>query len=242
MPKSYSAAHTSLPARYEPAWGAEFWEYVEQALKPGAVVLDVGSGRRPTIAAAERPPDCHYVGLDVVASELEISAAGSYNETVVADVQKLTPGLCGRFDLIVAWQVLEHVKDMSSTAAVLHEYARDGGWFITTLSGRYAAYALANRLLPARVGGRLVARLRDRPIETVFQAHYDRCTAEGLRTAFSCWEELRVVPLWHAADYFDRFPRLQRLYLGYENLVSERGFEGLATNYVIAARKGVSPI
>src|SRR5204862_6715334 len=38
-----------LPSRYEQEWGTEFWGFVNRALAPGAAVLDVGAGRRPTI-------------------------------------------------------------------------------------------------------------------------------------------------------------------------------------------------
>jgi len=76
-----------------------------------------------------------------------------------------------------------------------------------------------------------------RPRETVFEAHYDRCTATGLRAAFSDFQQVSVVPLWRAGTYFDRFPPLQRAYLAYEDWAARSGRDDLATHYVIAARK-----
>lgn len=227
-----------LPARYQEEWGTEFWGFVNDALLPGIAVLDVGAGRRPTISPADRPSDIRYVGLDLSADELELSAPGSYDERVVVDAAQLVPSLVDRFDLIVAWQVLEHFRDLPAAADAFHRYLREGGWLVACLSGRYAAFAVANRLLPNRIGRRVVSRLRRRPADTVFEAHYDHCSERGLREAFSGWDELHVIPLWRGADYFERFPPLRSIYVRYEDWTIGRGLNNLATHYVVAARKG----
>jgi len=82
-----------------------------------------------------------------------------------------------------------------------------------------------------------VSRLRRRPIDTVFPAHYDHCTERGLRESFSRWSEVHVLPLWRGADYFAPLPRLRSLYVRYEDWAIGRGLDNLATNYVVAARK-----
>lgn len=210
---------------------------MNDVLRPGAAVLDVGAGRRPTISPADRPPGTHYVGLDVSAGELEAAGEGAYDELVVSGAELRVERLVDRFDLIVAWQVLEHFRDLPSAAAAFHDYARPAGWFVACLSGRNAAFAIANRVLPSYLGTHLVARLRRRPIETVFPAYYDHCDARGLRDAFADWAELRVIPLWRGADYFERMPRLRSLYIRYEDWAIRRSLDNLATHYVVAARK-----
>ncbi len=227
-----------LPARYHRYWGTEFWSIVDDALRPGVTILDVGSGRRPTISPEVRPEGSQYVGIDVSAHELEVAELGSYDQTIVADAQSLAPELVGRFDLIVSWQVLEHFSDMRGAAQAFHQYAKEEGLFVACLSGRHAVFAIANRVLPRTAGRRLVARLMRRPIDTVFDAYYDHCDDKGLRAAFSDWDEVRVIPLWRGADYFERFPRLRSLYVRYEDLAIRRGWKNLATHYVIAAGKG----
>jgi SAM-dependent methyltransferase len=228
-------------ARYARDWGIEFWDRVNEALENATAVLDVGSGRRPTISPAARPAGLEYVGLDVSAGELERAPAGSYDRTIAADATDHVPDLDGRFDLIVSWQVLEHVRELSRAASNFHAYARPGGTFVAMLSGRYAASAIANRLLPTDVGRRFVARLRRRPLETVFPAYYDHCDEQGLREAFADWDEVEVIPLWRGADYFERLPGVLGLYLRYEDLAISRGWTGLATNYVVAVRKAGFP-
>lgn len=226
-----------LPPRYHEEWGREFWSFVDRALRPGATVLDVGAGRRPTILPERRPADTLYVGADISGEELAHAAPGSYDETIAADAQRLVPELLDRFDLIVAWQVLEHLHDLPSAAQAFHRYAKPGGWFVSCLSGRYAAFSVANRILPDAVGSRVVAYLMRRPVESVFPARYDHGDARGLREAFSGWDEVHVIPLWRGFDYFARLPGIRALYLRYENWALQRGRENLATHYVVAARK-----
>src|SRR3954447_11430251 len=99
-----SAIRTSsfrLPPRYADDWGAEFWKFADDALRPGVTVLDIGAGRQPTIVPERRPSGVHYVGLDISGHELAQAEPGSYDETIVADAQEMAPSLFDRFDLIV---------------------------------------------------------------------------------------------------------------------------------------------
>lgn len=237
MPPVEDPRYIGLPARYHEEWGAEFWARINAALRPGICVLDVGAGRRPTIDPGKRPADTHYVGLDVADGELKIAPPGSYDELVVADAGTLVESLVGRVDLIVAWQVFEHVEDLRGAARAFHQYLRSGGVVVACFSGRHAVYAIANRLLPNGVGRRIASRLMRRPQDTIFPAWYDRCDARGLRVAFSGWESLEIIPLWRGADYFRRLPFLRGAYLRYESWAIDRGLENLATHYTICARK-----
>jgi 2-polyprenyl-6-hydroxyphenyl methylase/3-demethylubiquinone-9 3-methyltransferase len=227
-----------LPARYEQEWGTEFWSLVDRALRPGVAVLDIGAGRRPTIPPQRRPPGSHYVGLDLSGDELRAAPAGSYDELVVTDAQSPMPDLFDRFDLIVSWQVLEHIRDLPRAMEVFQSYAKVGGSFVACLSGRNAVFSHANRILPAFVGSRLVALLMRRPVETVFPAFYDHCNERGLHSALRNWDAIQVIPLWRGADYFAQLGFLRGLYIRYEDWAIGRGLTNLATHYVIAARNG----
>lgn len=237
MEQSTLGRGNRLPSRYQQEWGTEFWQLVHSALFPGAVVLDVGSGRRPTISTMERPAGTYYVGLDASVEELRAAPPGAYDESVVGDAEVALQGLAGRFNLIVSWNVLEHIRHLDRAASVFYEYAEPGGRFVACLASRNAVFAVANRLLPPAIGARVVAQLRHRPLESVFPTHYDHCTDRGLRRAFARWDQVQIIPLWHAADYFDRFPRMQRLYLLYENWAASRALTALSTHYVVAAKK-----
>src|SRR5713101_5011048 len=102
----------ALPERYHTRWRDPFDALIGPALTVGVSILDVGCGRNPTIAPQERPPGCTYAALDLSSKELAKAPEGSYDAVLEGDVAERHPQLEGRFDLIVSWQVLEHVKPL----------------------------------------------------------------------------------------------------------------------------------
>src|SRR5262245_31215661 len=97
---------THLPERYSQSWREPFDTRLSLSLIPGVCILDVGSGRRPTIPPEQRPVGCRYVGLDLSRTELAKAPAGSYDEMWESDVAQKVTELEGGFNLIVSWQVL----------------------------------------------------------------------------------------------------------------------------------------
>jgi 2-polyprenyl-6-hydroxyphenyl methylase/3-demethylubiquinone-9 3-methyltransferase len=190
----------------------------------------------PAIPVDLRPPGCRYAGLDISAHELAAAPAGSYDETFVADLLEPRPELMGRFDLVVSWQVLEHVDSLVSALDAIHLCLRSGGHLAAMLSGRWALFAVANRLIPRRIGVRLMGVMLGRDPETVFPARYDRATMNGITTALGGWTEVEVVPRYRGAGYLCACPRLQALYLVYEGWVRE-SHPNLATHYLVFAQK-----
>lgn len=189
------------------------------------------------MALADRPPGCVYVGLDLSAHELARAPAGSYDETVVSDVTARQPHLRDSFDLIVSWQVLEHVRPLDATLDALRSYLRPGGHLVAFLSGRFSVFGVANLILPTRAGARIVAALMRRDADTVFPAYYDRCYAKALSRMLEPWSTARVEAHWGAAVYFDRVPPLQRAYVAYEDWARRTARDNLATHYLLSARR-----
>jgi SAM-dependent methyltransferase len=225
----------ALPPRYAESWGAPFVRGLEPALAAGARVLDIGSGRRPTIPPELRPPGCEYVGLDASAKELEAAPPGSYDRVVVADVATPVAELVDQFDLILSWQVLEHVTPLEAVLANLRSYLRPGGRLVSQLSGRYAAFALLGRVIPYRLSVLAMTRLLDVEPETKFPTRYDRCYHDALEKLMSDWSSHEIIPRYKGGGYF-RFSRpLEQLYLAYENWLHRHNRANLATHYVVVA-------
>lgn len=230
-----SAPGVRLPPRYALAWRDQFESRVRPALRPGVGILDVGSGRRPALPPAERP-DSLYVGLDISLDELRKAPEGSYDEFVAADVVEPQEGLRNRFDLVVSWQVLEHVKPLDAALDNLRSYLRPGGRMVALLSGSFSAFALVNKVLPASAGVWLMERLLHRDADTVFPAHYDRCHHAGLVRLLEPWSRADVVPLYRGANYFRFSRRLQVAYITYESWASRNSHCNLATHYLLDAQ------
>ena len=224
-----------LPARYFDSWPTGFDERVTSALVPGAVVLDLGCGSRPTIPPAARPPGCRYAALDEARDELAAAPPGSYDEVWVRDVTVPSPELVERFDLAVSWNLFEHVRPIDAAVENVRTYLRPGGRMVALLSGAFSAFALGGRVLPTRVAATLLERLLGRDPSTVFRSHYDRCWYGALVPLFRTWSEVDVVPLYRGAEYFRFSPPLRRAYLRYENWACAGGHRNLATHYLVDA-------
>jgi SAM-dependent methyltransferase len=229
-----SASQPALPPRYEERWLDAFEALYAPDLVPAVSILDVGSGRRPTIAPADRPADCTYVGFDVSREELESAPEDAYDETV-GDVAQRMPQLEGRFDLIVSWQALEHVKPLPAALDNLRLCLRPGGHLVVQLSGRYAVFSVVARLVPDGAGTRIMHRLLGRPPDTVFPAHYDGCHYGALEQMLGEWSVAEIVPRYKGGEYLAFSRPLQRLYLGYEEWAERGRHRNLATHYLVSA-------
>ena len=227
-----------LPDRYQRPWRAEFEKRVNERLRPGLQVLDVGGGATPTLAPADRPEDIRYVGFDLAESELDRAGPGVYDDKIEADISaEPREDLASRFDLIVSFQVLEHVRPLERAFANLHRYLRPGGELVVQFSTLWTPFGIANRLLPHALGAGLLTRITPRRRASVFPAYYDRCYASAVRKLLSHWQDVSITPLYYGAAYFASVRPLQRLYVAYENWACAGGRENLAPYLVVTARR-----
>ncbi len=233
------AGRRTLPPRYgTDLWDQRFRERLGALLAPGIAILDVGAGRRPTLAPPERPDGSSYVGLDLDAEELAEAEPGSYDETVTAPAEERVESLEGRFDLVLSFFAFEHV---TSTAAVLENirsYLKPGGSVLAQLAGANSPFSLANRMLPGRLSKTVLSRTQSREPDSVFPALYDRCSHTELNALLDGdWSEAEVVPLYTGAGYVLFSRLLTAGYVAYEEWTYRRDRRDLAPYYLLAARK-----
>lgn len=229
----------SLPTRYRGDWRAPFETPIHERMTVGSSVLDIGSGRHPAIPPSDRPTNVRYVGLDLSREELDAAGPNAYTDSIAADATVLQPQLQGQFDLVISWQVLEHVEDLEVTLEHIRRYLKPDGLFVALFSGSWSIFGVINRLLPDRIGAKIVDRTMKRTENNVpvFPAFYDRCTAKDLGPLFDKWQNVEIVALFNGAGYFNFFPPLQRVYLSYENLIHKRNVANLATHYLVKAAR-----
>lgn len=226
-----------LPARYDRHPTELFEAAIGVSLRPGMAILDVGSGRRPVLGIGDRPAGSRYVGLDLSAAELQRAPAGAYDERIVADIGEPVARLRDRFDLIVSWQVLEHVSDVQRALEHARSYLHAEGQLVALLSGRHSVNAVLNAALPAAVSAWLMRHLLGRDPETVFPAHYDRCSGSELVRLLADWTQPEITPLYLGASYFNFAATLRDVYVAYESWACRSGRSDLATHYLIVARR-----
>lgn len=227
-----------LPPRYGHRMQDDFLQRLAPLLAPGVSVLDVGAGRSPTIARERRPPGCRYVGLDISQRELDCAGEGAYDRSIVHDVTvPLRLGAEPPFDVVISWQVLEHVKPIDRAFENLRQLTRPGGTMLAQISGSFAAFALLARIVPHDLRVRAMERFLGHPEELKFPTHYDRCYARALERVLAPWSSVTLQPYYRGAVYFGMSRPLQRAYLCYESMAERRGMRNLATHYLVAAQR-----
>ena len=224
-------------AEYSTRWRADFKDLAAPTLISGATVLDVGAGRRPVFTPEERPDGVSYVGLDVVRSELDAAPEGSYGEKITADATRRLTALDGRFDLVVSWQVLEHVTTVSAALDNFRAYLKPGGIAVISLSGRYSLFGLLNMVIPQRLGVQLVAQVMRRDPDTVFPAYYDECYHAALGRLAQAWSSATIISLWNGAAYFQTIRPVLAVYIFFEQWAVASDRANLATHYFLLLRK-----
>jgi SAM-dependent methyltransferase len=226
-----------LPGRYDHRMQDVFLERLAPLRIPDLDVLDVGAGRAPTIAAEDRPSGWRYAGLDIDDAELAAAPPGAYDEAIVHDLTVPRPELESRFDLVLSWQVLEHVRPLDEALEGLRRVLRPGGTMIAQLSGGRSLHGVGSRVMPHRLRSRAMHRLIGAHEEEKFPTAFDRCHDRALREMLGTWSSAEVTPFYRAAPYLGFARPLQRAYLAYENAIAARDVRSLATHYLLVARR-----
>lgn len=232
-----AAAQGELPSRYASWWHAQYNEHLQPSLRAGITILDVGAGRNPSIPPDRRPPDSRYIGLDLSQSELDQAPAGWYDDSVAADVTDHIAALEDSCDLAVSYFVLEHVADLPRAFDNIQSYLVPGGRMVTLFAGTFSPFGLANRLMPHAMSAFVLRTLLNRPTESVFPAHYDRCWATAIERCLTSWSTAEVLPLWYGAPYLAFSRPLQAVYIGYEEWARVADHRNLAPYYLVSATR-----
>lgn len=223
--------------RYADDWQETFADLYQPFLVPGMSILDVGSGRRPLIQPSARPPGAAYVGLDISEYELSQAPEGSYDSWLAVDLTDYQSDLFAEFDLIVSWQVFEHIDPLAVAVENCRQYLKDGGHMVALLSGRNAVFSWINKCVPERVGVWTMEKLLRRPPDSVFHAYYDSCTDADLRSLFASWTDQEIYPRYRGARYFNFSKAVKKMYLLYEDWAARSDRRNLATHYAIVTTR-----
>jgi SAM-dependent methyltransferase len=166
-----------------------------------------------------------------------VAGAAAYDEIVVADVCDYQAALEGSFDLVVSWQVLEHVSDLGLAIENARRYLRPGGVLIAQFSGRYSLFGFANRLLPHRLARLALKILLARDPDTVFPAIYESCYYDAILGKTRAWSRVRVISRFRGGEYLAFMPPVMGLYLNFESSMVRGRHRNLASHYLLVSSR-----
>ena len=117
---------------------------VESLTHPVRDVLDAGAGRDLPVSL---PDGARVIGLDLF--EESLSENPRLDERIVGDIETY-PLPPGRFDVVLCWNVLEHLSHPLRALANLHSALRPGGILILGVPNLEAPKTLVTKLTPHR--------------------------------------------------------------------------------------------
>ena len=144
-----------------------FERTIDEHLRPGATLVDVGCGRNAPVLCKYRGRGFRLIGLDPVASESPTPEVEIY----AADIchSGLSDGIA---DLVMARSVMEHVREPDSAFEEINRILKPNGRFVFLTANRWDYASLAARLVPNALHPLVVKLTEGRQEEDVFPTAY----------------------------------------------------------------------
>jgi SAM-dependent methyltransferase len=175
-----------LPKDYQVDGNRDFIARVVPAYpQHGMRIYDVGGGKNPVIDVALKTKlSLSTVGLDIDPAELDAAPAGSYDQTICADIATYHGN--GDADLVICQALLEHIPCVEGALRAIASILKPGGLALLFVPSRNAVYARINLALPQRLKRHLLRWIFPKTSrDHGFPAYYDRCTSAGIEKAAS---------------------------------------------------------
>lgn len=218
-------------------WFGDEAEALIRALPDGAVVLDLGGGRRCVYGRAVDPPGrVTLIAIDISPEELALNA--DVAETYVADVAACLPMPDASVDLILSRALLEHVKGVPAAIQHMARVLRPGGVALHLVPCRYSLFGTAARLLPFGPLLWLTHAVMPHTRGNVeFPVVYDHCYPQALEHEFRSagFSEVQLHMTWACPGYFQAVYPLFLFHALYELAVRRLRLRRLAAYTVVRA-------
>ena len=172
-------------------------------------VADIGAGKE-----WQFPPyykqwyHIELIGIDIDGDEMKSNLA--LDERIVCDATGTIPLSDGSVDLVMVHSGIEHFEDNERFLANMFRLLRPGGFFLAQFPGRYAPFAIANRLLPTWLAKRVLRVSMGDTDVLGFKTFYDRTNHSAFKAISENvgFRQIYYVPGYFSSSYFEFFSPL----------------------------------
>jgi SAM-dependent methyltransferase len=202
-------------------------------------VLDVGAGKQWHFPKHYKEwYDIRLIGLDIDGAEMKDNAL--LDKRIECDAVKHIPIPAGTVDLVMISSGIEHFSNNQKFLENAFDVLRPGGYLIAQFPGRYAPFAIANRLLPKSTSKKLLAASMGETAEHLgFVAHYDRTNYSAFRrmAQASGFKIIYQLSGYNSSSYLEFFLPFYLISYLYDSIMHAVGLKDLAAYNLWILRK-----
>ena len=169
-------------------------------------VVDVGAGKSWQLPSYYKDwYGIELIGLDIDGHEMKNNDA--LDQKIVCNVVERIPIPDNQIDLVMVHSGIEHFSDNKRFLENAFHVLRPGGFLLAQFPGRFAPFALVNRLLPTNWARHLLRLTMGSTDELGFRAYYDRTNYSAFKSLYASvgFQEIYHLPGYYSSSYFARF-------------------------------------
>jgi SAM-dependent methyltransferase len=205
---------------------------VRESLEPGSLVLDLGAGARCVYATR----NLRVIGADILFSDLANNQ--DIQASVVSNLNADFPFRPESVDAVTACYFVEHVPDTENLIRNVARVLRPGGRLFMLFPGRYAPFAVVNRVIPNRLTNWCLRRFLEES-HGGFRAVYHNCGLKPMKKVLAR-NGLRLIEkevCFYQSHYYSSFLPIYLLSLAYDLMIKSANLTSLAASACIMAEK-----
>jgi len=206
---------------------------------PDAAILELGGGRRPSFQLSELPDNLKSYTVNDISDE-ELSLVPEGYDTACFDVAGDASGFEGRYDVVFSRFLAEHVRDGRAMHRNIYKVLKPGGVAFHLIPTLYALPFVINRLLPERIGEKVLALNPRREISPKFPAFYSWCRGNtpAMRRLFDQIGYERVeIRGFYGHFYYETIPLLREIESWFAHLACRNEWSWCTSYAYVIARK-----
>lgn len=203
-----------------------------------STVADVGAGKKWQFPVYYKDwYKINLIGLDIDGDEM--SGNDALDERIVCNVMDGIPLPDDSVDLVMVHSGIEHFKDNEHFLHNAFRILRPGGLILAQFPGRYAPFAIANRILPSWMAKRLLKISMGDSDDLGFKTYYDRTSYRAFSALATHvgFDEIYYTPGYFSSSYFGFFSPLYALSYTYDMVRYGLGIRAIASYNLFLLRK-----